>query len=109
MTNAGGAEVFVAKYNFAGTVVWAKRAGGTADDFGNAVALDAAGNTYITGYFQSTNINFSGTVLTNSGSADVFVAKYNSAGTLIWAQAEGGSGYDVAEMASPLIRRATVM
>jgi hypothetical protein len=95
LSGVGGAEVFLAKYNFDGTVVWAKRAGGTADDFGNAIAADAAGNTYITGYFLSTNINFSGTILTNSGSADVFVAKYNSAGNLVWAQADGGSGYDV--------------
>ncbi|MDB6110649.1 MAG: hypothetical protein JWR69_2399 [Pedosphaera sp.] len=95
LTNAGGAEAFVAKYDFSGNVVWAKRAGGTADDFGNAIAVDAAGNSYITGYFLSTNINFSGTILTNSGSADVFVAKYNSAGSLVWAQADGGNGYDV--------------
>jgi hypothetical protein len=95
LTGVGGAEAFVAKYDFSGNVVWARRAGGAADDFGTAIATDAAGNVYITGYFLSTNINFSGTILTNSGSADVFVAKYDNAGSLVWAQADGGSGYDV--------------
>jgi hypothetical protein len=94
LTNAGGAEIFVGKYDSSGNVIWAKRAGGNSNDFGNSIAIDAAGNSYVTGYFQSTNINFSGVVLTNGGSANVFVAKYDSAGTLFWARRAGGNGYD---------------
>ena len=96
LTTTGGADLFLAKYNFAGTLLWAKKAGGTADDFGNGVALDGAGNIYVTGYFLSTNATFGGTVLTNTGSADIFVAKYDSAGTLLWAKKAGGNGYDAA-------------
>ena len=96
LTNIGKADVFVAKYDFGGNVIWAKRAGGTADDFGTAIASDLAGNLYVTGYFLSSNANFSGTILTNSGSADVFVAKYDTAGNLAWAKAAGGAGYDAA-------------
>ncbi|MDB6123035.1 MAG: hypothetical protein JWQ71_2028, partial [Pedosphaera sp.] len=94
LSSSGAADIFLTKYDSAGNVVWAKKAGGTADDFGNAIAMDVSGNVYITGYFLSTNANFSGTILTNLGSADIFVAKYNSAGTLLWAKLAGGNGYD---------------
>jgi Beta-propeller repeat len=96
LASAGGAEVFVAKYDYLGNALWARRAGGTAEDVGNGIAVDGTGNIYVTGYYLSTNINFSGVLLTNAGSAEIFVAKYNSAGTLLWAKAAGGSGYDAA-------------
>src|SRR5438046_778345 len=70
LTNAGGAEIFLAKYDAAGNVLWAKRAGGAGDDFGNAVAVDAAGNSFVTGFFFSTNVSFGGLPVTNRGSAD---------------------------------------
>jgi hypothetical protein len=94
LTNAGGAEVFVAKYDTSGNLAWARRAGGNSNDFGNSIAIDGLGNSYVTGYFQSTNANFSGTILTNAGSANVFTAKYDSSGTLLWARKAGGTGYD---------------
>jgi hypothetical protein len=94
LTNGGGADVFLAKYDFTGNVLWAKKAGGTSNDFGNALAIDSAGNTYVTGFFLSTNINFSGLLATNHGSADVFVAKYDPSGIPLWVRAAGGSGYD---------------
>jgi hypothetical protein len=94
LTNGGGADVFLAKYDFTGNVLWAKKAGGTSNDFGNALAIDSTGNTYVTGFFLSTNINFSGLPATNHGSADVFVAKYDPSGLPLWARAAGGSGYD---------------
>src|SRR5581483_4553530 len=96
LTNTGGADVFLVKYDFSGNVVWARKAGGSTNDFGTALAANAAGNTYLAGYFLSGTANFSGTILTNNGSADAFAAKYNPAGTLVWAKALGGAAYDAA-------------
>ena len=67
--------------------------GGNNGDFGYGIAVDAAGNTYITGKTFSTN--FPGASGTNAGSDDIFVAKLNPSGTaLIYSTYLGGSGSD---------------
>ena len=67
--------------------VWDKAmAGGgfSGDNRQNAVS-DGEGNTYITGYFKG-YADFGGAVLTSKeNSEDVFVAKYNKAGNILWA------------------------
>jgi hypothetical protein len=90
-------DIFIAKYDAAGTVLWAKRAGGTNTDEGWGIATDASGNVYVSGYFKSTTITSGTTTLTNadsSGSADIFIAKYDAAGTTLWAERAGGTDYD---------------
>src|SRR5207248_3090451 len=76
---------------------FALRLGGAISDMGRAVAADAAGNVYVTGTFGGT-VNFdpgAGTFnLTSAGFDDVFVAKYTSAGALVWAGDIGGAGTD---------------
>ena len=61
---------------FAQNVNWllAKKAGGTDLDWGNAIAVDANGNSYITGVFYG-SATFGTTTLTSSGYGDIFVAK----------------------------------
>src|SRR5439155_15611272 len=90
----GSQDIFLAKYDSDGNVLWVKTAGGSDDDVGNGIAADSAGNTFVTGYFYSTNVNFNGTILTNfgpAGSSDVFIAKYDTTGALLWAKQAGGS------------------
>jgi hypothetical protein len=97
-------NLFLAKYNAAGTAVWARGVGGPKSDFANAVAADNYGNAYITGRFQSTSMNFGSFTVTNgssSGTVDnTYVAKYDSTGTVLWAKDVGGNddtrGYTVA-------------
>jgi len=72
---------------------WAKAIGGTNLEFVAALANDAAGNLYITGQFAGTS-DFDpgpGQVLrtSNTGSRDIYVAKYTSAGALVWVQTYG--------------------
>ena len=50
----------------------------------HAVATDAAGNAYITGFFQGT-LHLGSTTLTSSSSNDAFMAKYSSTGACVWA------------------------
>ena len=99
LTNAGSTFVcdfFIAKYDSDGNVLWAKRAGGTDDDIGWGIATDANGNSYVTGSFRSSSITFGSTTLTNNTTQyeDVFVVKYNSSGTVVWAKSYGGNSYD---------------
>jgi hypothetical protein len=90
----------VAKVNAAGTaLVYAGYIGGTGDEVGYGIAVDSAGNAYVTGYTNSTEPSFPVTVgpsLTFNGFADAFVAKVNPTGTaLVYAGYIGGSGDDV--------------
>ena len=65
-------DVFVAKLGPSGTVHWLKSAGGINDEHGLSIAVDAAENVYITGYFYD-RASFGGTSLDSSGGADVFM------------------------------------
>jgi Tol biopolymer transport system component len=94
ITSAGSKDVFVARYDTHGTLRWVRRAGGTGNDAGNAVAVDVGGNCYVTGYFSG-NADFSGTNLTSSANTDIFVAKYDSNGALMWVVQAGGNEDDV--------------
>lgn len=100
LTNVNSNDVFIAKYDPAGVLLWAKSAGGTNDDRGKGIAVDASGNVYITGQFGSTSITFDTITVSSTGGYDIFIAKYNSAGNVIWAKNAGGTaseyGYSIA-------------
>lgn len=91
LNSAGGYDVFVAKISPAGQWLWAVRAGGTGDEYGTGIALDAAGNIYVCGNFQGTS-TFGTQVLTGMGGMyqDIFVAKLSPMGQWLWAR-DGGS------------------
>jgi hypothetical protein len=93
LTNAGGADVFLARYDRLGNLIWARRDGGPSDDVAYAVASDPSGNLFVTGIFSGT-AQFGATLLTNSGGTDLFVAKYGSTGNPLWARQAGGPGND---------------
>ncbi|MGE5306457.1 MAG: CARDB domain-containing protein [Alphaproteobacteria bacterium] len=95
----GGVDAFVAKVDATGTaLLYAGFIGGTGDDRGNAIAVDAAGNAYITGETNSSESTFpktAGPDTTYNGGIDAFVAKVDATGTtLLYAGYIGGSGDD---------------
>ena len=94
LTNAGGNDMFLVKYDASGNVVWAKGAGGTNYDAGDGVAIDVSGNVYLSGYFSSSTITFGSTTLTNAGIYDMFVVKYDASGIVQWAKRAGGTNSD---------------
>ncbi len=78
--NGGHSDAFVAKVKADGTgLAYAGYIGGSTSEDGQGIAVDSAGNAYITGYTNSTEATFPETVgpdLTyNGGSSDAFVAK----------------------------------
>ena len=93
LTSSGDYDIFVAKLDINGNWLWAKQAGGTDDDYGNGIAVDANGNSYVTGYF-SESATFGTTTLTSSGDIDIFVAKLDSSGNWLWANQAGGTNCD---------------
>ena len=98
--NGGGRDAFVAKVNPAGAALtYAGYIGGVAEDWGVSIALDDAGNAYITGHTGSDQTTFPVTVgpdLTfNGGDYDAFVAQISSSGTaLLYAGYIGGEWTD---------------
>ncbi|NOY58069.1 MAG: hypothetical protein GXO75_03915, partial [Calditrichaeota bacterium] len=54
LTSAGDKDIFVAKYAPDGSLLWAKRAGGTSRERGYGIATDNTGNCVVTGRFQGT-------------------------------------------------------
>ena len=68
---------------------------GTARNNVAGVGRDAAGNLYLLGTYVGTPV-LSGTQTTNSGESDVFLAKYNPAGTLLWLRTLQSAGFDMA-------------
>lgn len=55
-TYGGGGDVFVAKINPSGSaLVYSTYLGGSEDDVGMGIAVDSAGNSYVTGYTNSSN------------------------------------------------------
>ncbi len=82
---------------FSADLGFAFDSGSTGDDIGYEIASDNAGNIYITGEFEGTVDFDPGAGVTNlvsNGGSDVFVAKYNDSGELLWAQSLGGAGND---------------
>jgi len=91
-------DIFVQKLDAAGNFLWAKSMGGSSDDTGNSITVDAAGNVYTTGSFQGT-VDFDPTAgtynLTEVGNTDIFVQKLDAAGNFVWAGSMGGSLFEI--------------
>ncbi|MGH2359940.1 MAG: SBBP repeat-containing protein [bacterium] len=101
-TANGARDAFVTKLNPTATspLVYSTYLGGTGDDSGNGIVVDAAGNAYVTGSTGSTNFPTTVGVFQPSASqlGDAFVTKVNSTGTapLVYSTYLGGNGADVA-------------
>ena len=89
LTSAGGSDVFVAKISPSGNILWAKSDGGTQEDYTGEIK-QRQGELVIAGTFQNT-ASFSSTTITSSGAQDIFLAKYDTSGTLLWVHAYGGN------------------
>ncbi len=98
-------DAFVAKVKADGTaLVYCGYIGSSGNDKGNAIAIDSAGNAYVTGITRNDNGSFPvlvGPYLTPKGSDDVFVTKVNASGTaLVYSGLLAGSvdeeGYAIA-------------
>jgi hypothetical protein len=91
----GGQDAFVAKVSADGTkLVYSTYLGGSADDRGTAIAVDASGTAYITGSTFSTDFPVANSAQrANAGGQDAFVARLSADGNyLLYGTYLGGSG-----------------
>jgi hypothetical protein len=93
-----GSSRFISKLDTDGNYVWAK---GFTSIFTNSIALDAAGDLYLAGYFFDGTGDFdpgAGTVnLPQAGGSDIFLSKIDASGNFAWAKSMGGPNNDVAK------------
>jgi hypothetical protein len=94
LTSNGNYDIFVAKLDPDGNWLWVVQAGGTGPDWGGGVAVDGAGNAYVTGSYRGTVSFGSYTLTAYVNYNDMFVAKLNTNGTWLWAVSAGGGFYD---------------
>ncbi|MFZ2905385.1 MAG: gliding motility-associated C-terminal domain-containing protein [Cyclobacteriaceae bacterium] len=98
LTAVGSNDMFISKMDANGNLVWAKSLGGSAGDSPMGLAIDPSGNVYITGGFYGTT-DFDPGVgvfnMTSGGQSDIYIAKYDVNGDLVWAkEIDGGTWYD---------------
>jgi hypothetical protein len=89
----GGYDIFVVKYDPYGKVIWANQIYGPSTDWGYGIKIDADNNIIITRYFTD-YAKLGSFNLVSNGYVDILIAKYDSAGNLLWAKTAGGWSID---------------
>ncbi len=103
VTNGGGngsQDIFVQKMSPDGLFIWGFGVGGTQHDIAYGVAVDDAGDIFVSGEFRNV-VDFdpgpSNTSRTSGGAEDIFVARYSSGGALVWVNSFGNTGSERAK------------
>ncbi len=94
----GSDDGFITKLNAAGNaLIYSTYLGGSEYDQGRALAVDAAGNAYLTGITESANFPVKNPIQVKyAGKQDTFALKINPAGSaLVYSTYLGGAGDDV--------------
>jgi hypothetical protein len=95
---AGSWDIYVCKYDLSGNLVWAKNIGGLNIEIVQSIAMDAAGNLFLTGRFRGTadfDPSSNTFPLVSSGDMDIFVLKLDNSGNFVWAKRMGGTSTDI--------------
>ena len=79
-------DYFTVKYDSNGTILWADTIDNGYDDYANGVAVDNSNNIIVTG----------ASYITGAYTADYFTVKYDSNGTILWADTIDNGHHDVA-------------
>lgn len=96
-TPGTGGDGFVTKFNASGSAhLYSTYLGGSGSDQGSGIAVDGAGNAWVTGQTQSTNFPVQGpSQPLNGGRRDAFVTQLNTSGSaLVYSSYLGGGGND---------------
>ncbi len=97
LSSVGARDFFIAKYDNLGNLIWAKGIGGGSHEHARSLVLDASGNIFVAGDYNGLvdfdpGMGFSFQDV--KGASDIFIAKYDPQGNLIWAKTFGGVGIE---------------
>lgn len=91
VSSGGGADLYVAKLDSSGHLIWASRYGDASDQKAFAADVDEEGNLVVAGAFAGT-LAVGGNTLRAMGSSDAFVVKIDGNGRALWSLSYGGEG-----------------
>ena len=102
LSNAGGYDAYLIKFDSYGNRIWASYYGGSNDDKGEGVISDNSGNIFFTGFTNSINLPIISGALqtTNAGGNDAFIVKFDGSGQRISATYYGGTSEDLCHVIS---------
>lgn len=82
--STGNQDIFIAKYDSTGNLLWTQSTGGVNSESVKAVDVDNSGNIFLTGEFTG-NATFGGTtVVAGQGTNAIYIAKYDTNGNFQW-------------------------
>jgi hypothetical protein len=90
--NAGGRDIFIAKYDDSGNKLWVKLLGTSSPDYGVGVVTNTSGDIYLTGDSDS---DPDGEY--NVEDRDIFLAKYDGSGENLWVKNLGSESEDYSD------------
>ena len=92
----GGTDAFVVAISSdARSLIYADQFGGPGEESGNGIAVDPAGNAYVTGHTDSADFpTLTPAQPANGGADDAFVAKFDTAGGQLYSTYLGGTNSD---------------
>lgn len=103
LTDNGNDEVFLAKFDLDGNLVWGNSFGSTSNDTGEDVHIGQDEKIYLVAK-KRFDVNFdpsgAAPVLAGDGGTDLVFAAYNPDGSFIWAQQGEGSNVQVGGVSS---------
>lgn len=103
ISNGGGLDSYIVKYNTNGFAQWTTRISGINDENPSSIGSDSNGNYYVCGYYTSgeaivynsdKTIFNSSNPLINNGGSKLYLVKYNINGFGVWKTHIGGSNDD---------------
>ena len=77
-------DIYITKQDTLGNPISLCNFGNSGDDHPSKISIDNNGNVIVAGYYDSPALTFAGTTISNSGSEDAFIAKYDSLGNELW-------------------------
>lgn len=98
LSGKGSDDPYLLKYNSGGLLMWAKTLGSSGIDDISSIVVDDFGHLYAAGYFSGLTDFDMGPGVYNvipNGSADAFIARYNTNADFEWVTSVGGQGFDL--------------
>lgn len=94
-TLAGGSDAYLVKFNAAGVRIWGTYFGGSQNEVITRLETDATGNVYAAGFTESASgIATGGHQTVYGGNTDLFVAKFDALGALLWSTYYGDTSLE---------------
>lgn len=84
-------SMVIFKLDTDGNFVWARSVGESQRVNASKIVMDSNGNLCVAGYFTCPTVTFDDITLTLSGPQDIFLAKYDTHGNILWAKRAGGT------------------